>query len=122
MSRILVQAPRLTCDAAVAELADDGHHVVACESCEALFSALAERRPDVLVYVLQELGIDVAVLSYLRRLAPTLPMILLGSSTGLAERRSIQDLKPTYYGMMPLEPMELSEVVRGALSRVAGRG
>jgi hypothetical protein len=65
--------------------------------------------------VLGELDVDLGTLWALRRVAPTLPIILLGGPAGLEARRSVQELKPTYYGVFPLEPSELADAVRGVL-------
>ena len=69
MSRILIYQPRPTGDECQSLLGEQGHEVVACEDREALFDAMAVRRPDVLVYVLGEPALDLGVLSMLRRLA-----------------------------------------------------
>lgn len=116
MSRILIYQPHTGSDDCKALLGEQGHEVIACEDRESLFESIAERRPDVLVYVLGELALDLGVLSMLRRLAPMLPIILLGGPAGIEARRSVQDLKPTYYGVFPLDPTELADAVRGALS------
>lgn len=121
MSRILIHEPRQNRDECSALLANQGHGVVVCEDRESLIGALAERRADVLVYVLSDLMADLAVLTLLRRVAPTLPIILLGAPAGLEARRSVQELKPTYYGVFPLEPSELGDAVRGALDNRNGR-
>ena len=97
-------------------LAGEGHEIVVCQGREALFDQLTERRPDVLVYVLGDLIVDLGVLALLRRVAPKLPIILLGGPAELEARRSVQELKPTYYGVFPLDPAELSDAVHGALS------
>ncbi len=120
MSRVLVHETRHHADDFSGLLAGDGHEVVVCTGREALFDQLAERRPDVLVYVLGEIVVDVAVLSLLRRVAPRLPIILLGGPSGLEARRAVQDLKPVYFGVFPLEPAELSEAVRAALGGHGG--
>ena len=115
MSRILIFEPRHDIDEYQVMLSGQGHQVVVCPNRESLFDAIAERRPDLLVYVLGDLGTDLGVLSVLRRVSPKLPLILLGGPSGLEARRSVQELKPTYYGVFPLEPTELSDAVRGAL-------
>ena len=61
------------------------------------------------------------LLTLLRRVAPTLPIILLGGPTDLDCRRGIQELMPTYYGVLQLERFELKDAIRGALQRVATR-
>lgn len=120
MSRVLVHEARHHPDDLSGVLSAEGHDVVLCTGREALFEQMAARRPDVLVYVLGELPVDVAVLSLLRRVAPRLPIILLGGPSGLEARRAVQDLKPVYYGVFPLEPAELSEAVRAALGGHGG--
>jgi len=113
----MIYQPRPIGDEGQAVLNRQGHEVVACENREALFEAMAQRRPDIVVYVLgDELALDLGLLSMLRRLAPSLPIILLGGPAGIEARRTVQDLKPTYYGVFPLDPTELADAVRGALS------
>ncbi len=120
MSRVLVHEARRTTDDFTGLLAGEGHDVVVCTGREALFDQLSERRPDVLVYVLGDLTVDLAVLSLLRRVAARLPIILLGGPAGIEARRSVQELKPVYYGVFPLDPAELSEAVSGALGHHNG--
>lgn len=121
MSRILVHEPREIHDEWPTLLAGKGREIVVSTNHESLVAALTERRPDVLVYVLVDLVNDLSLLSMLRRVAPMLPMILLDGPTDLAARRCIQELKPTYYGVFPLETSELNDAVRGALNRGAVR-
>lgn len=121
VSRILIHEPRSTSDECRALLVGQGHDVVVCGDRESLINALAQQRPDVLVYVLGALEIDLGVLTVVRRAAPKLPLILLGGPADLEARRSVQELKPTYYGVFPLEPSELSDAVRGALGHHMGR-
>jgi len=116
VSRILIHEPRPTSDECRSLLAGEGHEVIVCRDRESLFDAMAEERPDVLVYVLGNLELDVGVLTVVRRAATQLPLILLGGPSDLATRRSVQDLKPIYNAMFPLEPSELSDAVRGALA------
>lgn len=121
MSRILVFEPRRAIDDFQALLRGQGHDIVVCPDRESLFGAISDRRPDLLVYVMDELGTDLGVLSLLRRVSPTLPIILLGGPAGLEARRSVQELKPTYYAVFPLEPRELSDAVHGVLHHHGGR-
>lgn len=117
MPRILIHDPRPAHDSWQRLLGDHDREVVTCTNRESFVCALAAGRPDVLVYVLNDLARDLDLLFDLRRVAPTLPIILLEGPTDLTARRRIQELKPTYYGVSPLEHDELSEVVNGALSR-----
>jgi DNA-binding response OmpR family regulator len=116
VSRILIHEPRPTSDECRSLLAGEGHEVIVCRDRESLIDAMAEERPDLLVYVLGDLDLDVGVLTVVRRAATQLPLILLGGQSDLATRRSVQELKPTYNAMFPLEPSELSDAVRGALA------
>ncbi len=120
MSRILIHEPRRSRHDWCRSLVDEGHDVVVCTGREALFDALAASRPDLIIYVLRDLPLDLGVLWVVRRIAAKLPIILLGGPAGLEARRSVQELKPTYYGMFPLEPAELSDVVRSVLRHESG--
>jgi len=115
LSRILVLDPRARGEGCPALLTAPAHEVVSCHDREALVSAFSVRRPSVLVYVLQELVRDVELLSAIRTAAPRLPIIVLGEPATLETRRLIQDLKPTYYGVFPLERMELADAVSAVL-------
>lgn len=115
MSRILVYESRTGCEECRSLLEKEGREIILCRDREALVNALLERRPDAVVYVLGELTADLTALSLLRRSGPTLPIIVLGGSSSLDARRCVQDLKPTYFGVLPLEPMELRDAVQGAL-------
>jgi len=115
LSRILIHEPRSGTHDWPRLLAPESHDVVVCTGREALFDALALRRPDLIIYVLGDLALDLGVLWVVRRMAASLPIILLGGCSGLEARRAVQELKPMYFGVFPLEPAELGEAVRGAL-------
>ena len=116
MSRILIHDPGRAGHDWPQILAAGGHDIVVCTGREALFDAIALRRPDLIVYVLGDLALDLGVLWVVRRIATALPIILLGGPTDLESRRSVQELRPVYFGMLPLDPAELGDAVRGALS------
>lgn len=122
MSRIVIHEPDPQHDESFALLASKNADVVVCRTREALVDALGSGRPDVLVYVVSNSTEDLGLLGQLRRVAPTLPIILLGGPTDLASRRVFQELKPTYYGVFPLEGSELKDAVQGALHRGDARG
>ena len=117
MSRILIHEPDPNHDDSFTPLGRVNEDVVVCRDRNALVRALAAGRPDLLLYVLVDLVADLGLLRELRRLAPTLPIILLGGPTDLASRRVIQELRPTYFGVFPLDGSELNDAVRGALHR-----
>jgi DNA-binding response OmpR family regulator len=119
VSRILIHEPRQDHEEWTTQLAGKGRDVVVCADRESLVRALADRRPDVLVYVLGDRDEDLSLLASLRQVAPMLPIIVLDGPADLTARRSIQELKPTYYGVFPLEASELNDAIRGALHRTA---
>ncbi len=121
MSRILIHEPRRGAHDWSRLLGPAGHEVVVCAGREALFDALTLRRPDLIIYVLGDLSLDLGVLWVVRRVAANLPIILLGGAAGLEARRAVQELRPVYYGVFPLEPAELGDAVRGALGHRAPR-
>ncbi len=97
-------------------LSNLGYEVSVCSGPLQLIETFAEKRPDVVIYVMGDLHSDLPVLSVLRQAAPRTPLIVLSGPFDLPVRRSVQDLKPTYYGVLPLEPGELRDVVRSVLS------
>jgi DNA-binding NtrC family response regulator len=121
VARILIHEPDEHRDECLSLLAGKGGEIIVCKDRESLIRALTDQRPDVLVYVITSLVDDLTLLGLLRRVAPLLPIILLGGPSDLASRRTIQELKPTYYGVFPLDASELSDAVRGALHRRAAR-
>jgi DNA-binding response OmpR family regulator len=116
VSRILIHEPRRDGHDWSRLLPPGGHDVVVCTGREALFDAMTLHRPDLIIYVLGDLSLDLGVLWVVRHMSATLPIILLGGPTGIEARRSVQELRPVYFGVFPLDPAELSEAVRGALS------
>lgn len=117
MTRILVLEPRQHHEEWQVVLGGHVRDVVVRVNRESLVTALADRRPDVLVYVVTDLAEDLRLLREIRRLSPMLPIILLDGPMGLEARRSVQELKPTYYGVLPLESSEICDAVHGALHR-----
>ncbi len=115
MSRVVVHDPRHACDGRAALRSTAAHEWIVCRDRESLLSALSERRPDLLIHVLDDVGRDLEILSTLRRVAPRLPFVLLGEPASLETRRIMQDLRPTYFGVLPLDDHELSEAVEGVL-------
>jgi len=119
MPRILIFEPRRHCNECRRMLEDEGYDLVICQDRFELFDALAEHPANAVVYVLGKLSLDLDLLALVRRVAPSLPVIVLGGPAGLGTRRSMQDLRPTYYGVFPLDHAELRDAVRGA---IASRG
>ena len=117
VSRILVHASHPTCEGGRELLVGEGHDVVVCEEREAFLGAMTGRRPDAVVYVIDDFPFDLRVLGVLRRIAPSIPLIVLSAPAAIQDRRRIQDLRPVYYGVLPLEGGELVDAVHAALGR-----
>ena len=115
MSRILIYDARGNRADWLQRLEGESQGLVVCGAREAMLNALAGDRPDALIYVLGDLPLDLGVLRLVRRIAPALPIIVLGGPTGLEARRRVQDLRPVYFGFLPPDAAELREAVRGAL-------
>jgi DNA-binding response OmpR family regulator len=60
---------------------------------------------------------DIGVLQLLRRAAPDLPLVLVAAEESLVTQKLVQDLRPIYYAVRPLDEAELIEAVRAALAR-----
>jgi len=119
--RIVVHDPRPDAPNWAALLAAPGHEIVVCTNRECVVGAIAAQRPDLLLYVLADLEPDVWLLAALRERGPNLPIVLLDGPEDLEDRRLIQELQPTFYGQSALAPVDLCDVVRGALRRGSER-
>lgn len=97
-------------------VSNEGYEVSVCSGPLQLLETFAATRPDVVIYVLGDLDFDLSILSVIREAAPRTPLIVLSGPFELAIRRSVQNLRPTYYGVLPLEPGELRDVVRSVLT------
>ncbi len=97
-------------------VSNEGYEVSVCSGPLQLLEAFATTRPDVVIYVLGDLDSDLSILSVIREASPRTPLIVLSGPFELSVRRSVQNLKPTYYGVLPLEPGELRDVVRSVLT------
>jgi DNA-binding NtrC family response regulator len=103
-------------------LEDQSYEVVSCHGGEALLEAAVERRADALVFELKpECKADLGLLHLLRRVAPAVPLILVASDGSLETQRLVQELRPMYYAVIPVEPAELREAVRSAIERSTRR-
>jgi len=103
-------------------LVDQGYEVVACHNGEALLEAAVERRADVVVFELKpECQTDLGLLQLLRRVAPVVPLILVASDGSLETQRLVQELRPMYYAVIPVESAELRDAVQSALERRSRR-
>jgi hypothetical protein len=113
MSRVML----FHCQAAEEHaLLDQDLSFVCCDDCEEMFSEVVRHPPDVVVYeVRPESESDLAVLRLLRRVAPRLPLVLVGE--GRAPAWDVPDeLAPLYRSPLPVEGRGLRKLVRSALA------
>ena len=95
-----------------------GIEVVSCPNSQSLLEAVLRQTPTALVYALRpHSGEDLGVLHLVRRAAPELPIVLLAAEGSLDTRKLVQDLRPVYYGVCPVETLELRDAVGAALAR-----
>lgn len=114
--RVLIYESRRNCDECARMVSGEGYDISVCSGPLQLLEKFAATRPDVVIYVLGDLDSDLSILAVIREAAPRTPLIVLSGPFELAIRRSVQNLRPTYYGVLPLEPGELRDVVRSVLS------
>ena len=119
LSRVLVYECCPARDVSIrALLQQEGYDLVVCEDGERLLEAVMARRPETVVYVFkQDCDEDLGVLHLLRRLVPTVPLIVLANEGSLRLQRLVQELRPIYYAVAPVEPSEIRSAVQSALSR-----
>jgi DNA-binding NtrC family response regulator len=89
---------------------------VCCDDCEEMLSEVARQPPDVVVYEVRPESVsDLAVLRLLRRVAPRLPLVLVGE--GLAPAGDAPaELAPLYRSPLPVERDRLRRAVHSALT------
>jgi FixJ family two-component response regulator len=74
--------------------------------------------PGVVIYVVRAAAEeDLGVLELLRSMAPACPLVLVSADGSLAALRRVQNLRPMYYAVLPVEGVELREAVEAALAR-----
>lgn len=95
-----------------------GIEPVRCREPKTLLEEAVKHPPDV---VICDLAIgcreDLFMLELLRRVAPSVPLILVASEGSLLTQRLVQGLRPMYYMVGPIEVPELREAVEAALTR-----
>lgn len=97
---------------------DRGYETEGCGSQEDLIEVVLRGTPDVVVYVLRsDPQSDLAVLQLLRRVKPTVPLILVSPDASVRVRRSVLDLRPTYFAISPVDGAEMCDAVDAAIHR-----
>jgi hypothetical protein len=89
---------------------------VSCDDSEAMISEVALHPPDVVVYEVRPgSSSDLAVLRLLRRVAPRLPLVLVGDEA--APQLGVPgELDPSYRARLPVQDEGLREAVHTALA------
>ena len=101
-----------------AALDPQSFRVATCNDGSVLVENALSHRADAVVYVLRSNGPqDLAVLQLLRRFAPSLPIVVVALETSLAQQRIVQDLRPVYYTVAPVDAAEIRSAVESALCR-----
>jgi DNA-binding NtrC family response regulator len=96
-------------------LADD-LNFVCCDDCEEMLSEVVLHPPDVVVYEVRPESVsDLAVLRLLRRVAPRLPLVLVGEGQAPAWEFPAE-LAPLYRSPLPVQESGLREAVHRALT------
>jgi len=104
-------------------LETEGFDLVSCPGGETLLEEVVRHRPDVVVYAMgPDRAGDMGVLRLLRRAAPEVPLVMLAAEGSLAAERQIRDLRPIYYGVMPVDAAELVAAVRAGVVRNSRTG
>jgi DNA-binding response OmpR family regulator len=99
-------------------LREEGYEVVACPNREATLSHAINDPPDVILYsITPHCPIDRGVLQILRRSLPRTPLVILATEGSLETQRLIQEFRPVYYAVAPVERTELTEAVRAAMAQ-----
>ena len=80
------------------------------------------RPPDILVYELgAECAMDGGVLRLLRRICPDVPLVIVGEGGSLEVQRRLQEFRPIFFAIHPMDQAEWRDVVRAATaSRTRG--
>ncbi len=101
-------------------LLQDDLSFVTCDDSEEMIAEVTQQPPDVVVYVVRpDSESDLAVLHLLRRVAPAVPLVLVGEGSSPAWT-SPSDLEPLYRAPLPVQEGGLREAVANALAGRAG--
>ncbi|MBI5709254.1 MAG: hypothetical protein HZC42_02990 [Candidatus Eisenbacteria bacterium] len=103
------------CHAAEAQALVGEDEVVSCDDSEAMLGEVALHHPDVVVYELRpESKSDLAMLRLLRRIAPRMPLVVVGDEESL-RWETPADLAPLYRAPLPVVEDALRGAVHSAL-------
>jgi len=96
----------------------EGVEASSCADGATLLEEVMRTPPDVVIFLLRPGNAsDIGVLELLRRAAPVLPLVIVASSGSLDTQKLVQDLRPIYYAVWPVEGQELCAAIQAALAR-----
>jgi DNA-binding response OmpR family regulator len=99
-------------------LREEGYEVVACPDRETTLSRAIDHPPDVILYwITPRCPVDRGVLVTLRRNLPRTPLVIVASEGSLETQRLIQEFRPVYYTVAPVDRTELLEAVKAAMAQ-----
>jgi len=99
-------------------LREEGYEVVACPDRETALTHAFDDPPDVILYALAPRSpVDRGVLQLLRRAMPRTPLVLIAVENSLEMQRVIQEFRPVYYAVAPLDRAELVDAVTAAIAQ-----
>lgn len=99
-------------------LREEGYEVVACPDRDASLSHAINDPPDLIIYsITPRCPIDRGVLQILRRSLPRTPLVILASEGSLETQRLVQEFRPVYYAVAPVERAELVGAVKAAMAQ-----
>ena len=99
-------------------LREEGYEVVACPDRETVLTHAFDNPPDVILYTLAPRSpVDRGVLQLLRRALPRTPLVIIATEGSLETQRLMQEFRPVYYAVAPIERAELVEAVTAAIAQ-----
>jgi len=99
-------------------LREAGYEVVACPDRETTLAQAINDPPDVILYwITPRCPVDRGMLVTLRRNLPRTPLVIVASEGSLETQRLIQEFRPVYYAVAPVERAELLDAVRAAMAQ-----
>lgn len=99
-------------------LREEGYEVVACPDRDTTLAHAINDPPDVILYsITPRCPLDRGVLQLLRRSLPRTPLVIVASEGSLETQRLIQEYRPVYYAVAPVDRVELVEAVKAAMAQ-----
>ena len=100
---LMTLLPACGCQALATATAEQLVDAVTRDPSQVVLFVLAPDRPD-----------DLVTLRLLRRVAPGLPLVIVAAEATLEARRVIQDLRPVYFAVRPVDTEELHDALCAA--------